>query len=91
MTGSAPARDPKDLDRADPETEIARAAAAYGDWGRWGEDDRLGTANLITDDHRLGAARLVRPGVPFSLAQSFDENGPFTGAVGAPVNPIALK
>ncbi|MFI5708088.1 cyclase family protein [Kribbella sp. NPDC051620] len=31
-------------------------------WGRWGDDDELGTLNLITDDVRLAAARAVRHG-----------------------------
>jgi len=31
-------------------------------WGRWGEDDELGTLNHITDDVRLAAARAVRHG-----------------------------
>src|SRR5690349_16472845 len=31
-------------------------------WGRWGDDDQLGTLNHITDDVRLAAARAVRHG-----------------------------
>src|SRR2546430_8417300 len=31
-------------------------------WGRWGDDDELGTLNYITDDGRLAAARAVRHG-----------------------------
>ena len=37
-------------------------------WGRWGADDELGTLNLITDDTRRAAARLVQDGVSVSLA-----------------------
>ncbi|MET9310730.1 cyclase family protein [Kribbella sp. NPDC003505] len=37
-------------------------------WGRWGEDDELGTLNLITDDVRLAAARGVRYGRSVSCA-----------------------
>ena len=37
-------------------------------WGRWGKDDQKGTLNLITPERRLAAARLVREGVPVSLA-----------------------
>jgi kynurenine formamidase len=74
-----PTTDPAALDRADPASEIARAADAYRNWGRWGEDDRLGTANLITDEDRAAAARLVRRGRAFSLSQAFDENGPQNG------------
>lgn len=63
----------------DPDGEIARAAKAYRNWGRWGEDDRLGTANFITPEIRRDAASLVRRGAVFSLSQSFDENGPQNG------------
>ncbi|MGE3289440.1 MAG: cyclase family protein [Pseudonocardia sp.] len=31
-------------------------------WGRWGDDDELGTLNHVTDDVRLAAARAVRHG-----------------------------
>ena len=37
-------------------------------WGRWGDDDELGTLNLITDAKRLAAAKLVREGVSVSMA-----------------------
>lgn len=41
-------------------------------WGRWGEDDQLGTLNLITDEKRRDAARLVRDGVSVSLARELN-------------------
>jgi hypothetical protein len=34
-------------------------------WGRWGDDDRLGTLNLITDDVRRAAAGTVRDGTAY--------------------------
>ncbi len=37
-------------------------------WGRWGDDDQLGTLNLITPPVRSQAARLVRDGEVVSLA-----------------------
>ena len=37
-------------------------------WGRWGEDDQLGAANLMTDGKRREAAALVRTGTTVSLA-----------------------
>jgi kynurenine formamidase len=37
-------------------------------WGRWGDDDELGTLNHITDDVRLAAARAVRYGRSVSCA-----------------------
>ena len=37
-------------------------------WGRWGPDDELGAANLMTEAKRLEAAALVRTGKTVSLA-----------------------
>ncbi|SDT43571.1 cyclase family protein [Microlunatus soli] len=37
-------------------------------WGRWGDDDELGTLNHITDEVRLAAARTVRHGRSVSCA-----------------------
>lgn len=36
-------------------------------WGRWGEDDQLGTLNYITPDTVRGAVRLVRTGRRVSM------------------------
>lgn len=67
------------LDRSNPEAEIAKAAQAYSNWGRWGADDVLGTVNFLTPDKRCEGAALVRRGVSFSLSQRFDMNGPQKG------------
>jgi kynurenine formamidase len=37
-------------------------------WGRWGDDDQMGTVNLITESTRRAAAQLVRSGVSVSMA-----------------------
>lgn len=42
--------------------------ASLSNWGRWGEDDELGTLNLITPEKRRQAAGLVTEGVSVSLA-----------------------
>lgn len=76
---SAADEDPTGLDRADPAAEIARRAEAYRNWGRWGEDDVLGTLNFIDDAARVRAAQLVSSGRVVSLAQSFDTDGPQKG------------
>jgi kynurenine formamidase len=39
-------------------------------WGRWGKDDQLGSANLVTDAKRKQAAALVKSGVSVSLAHN---------------------
>src|SRR4051794_6261525 len=36
-------------------------------WGRWGDDDQLGTANLLTPDRVAAGAALVRSGKHFGL------------------------
>jgi kynurenine formamidase len=70
---------PPELDRADPEGAIAAAAKRCSNWGRWGDDDVLGTLNFLDAAKRIEGAALVRRGVSFSLAQSFDANGPQKG------------
>ncbi len=67
------------LDRTDPEGEIARTVATCRNWGRWGEDDRLGTLNHLTDEMRAAAAGLVRRGRAYSLSLPFDMDGPQKG------------
>ncbi len=74
-----PAENPAELDRQNPEAEIAARAEAFRNWGRWGEDDVLGTLNFIDPADRVAAAALVRDGRVISLAQSFDTNGPQKG------------
>ena len=53
-------------------------------WGRWGKADQLGAANLITDEKRRSAARLVKSGIVVSLAHN-----PLTEA--APDNPSPFE
>ncbi len=43
-------------------------------WGRWGNDDQLGTLNLITNDKRVRAAALVSEGRTASLSQVIRPN-----------------
>jgi kynurenine formamidase len=45
-------------------------------WGRWGEEDELGTQNLIGPAERVAAARLVRKGKVFSLALPIAADAP---------------
>jgi kynurenine formamidase len=57
-------------------------------WGRWGEDDEIGTLNFVTPDLVAQAATLVRKGRAFSLALNFDARGPQKGLWGNRYNPI---
>lgn len=52
-----------DLDQAD----IERLMEELSNWGRWGADDQLGAANLITPEKRLEAVALVTEGITVSL------------------------
>jgi kynurenine formamidase len=49
-------------------------------WGRWGEDDQRGTANLVTPELVARAASLVRSGEVFSLAIPISSQAPFAPA-----------
>ena len=50
------------------EAEFLNAMEELSNWGRWGADDELGAANLITPAKRRAAAALVTEGVSVSLA-----------------------
>jgi kynurenine formamidase len=67
-----------------PHQELGRSLS---NWGRWGDDDEIGTLNFVTPEKRVAAAQLVRTGKTFDLGMPFDKNGPFP-AGGFRVNPI---
>ncbi|MDX1384710.1 MAG: cyclase family protein [Thermoanaerobaculia bacterium] len=48
--------------------EFDRWMQEISNWGRWGDDDELGTLNLITPEKTLAATRLVREGTTVSMA-----------------------
>ena len=54
----------RELDQAD----IERLMDELSNWGRWGPDDQLGAANLITPEKRLEALALATEGITVSLA-----------------------
>lgn len=51
------------------EAEVLGWYTSLSNWGRWGQDDELGTLNLITPEKRVQAAGLVREGVVVSCAR----------------------
>jgi kynurenine formamidase len=55
---------------------IESSSRELSNWGRWGDDDELGTVNYITEAKRREAALTVRSGRVFSLAIPFDRTGP---------------
>ena len=50
------------------EADFRRAMKELSNWGRWGADDELGAANLITPAKRKQALALAKEGVAISLA-----------------------
>ena len=69
-----------------------RLAERVRNWGRWGDDDQLGTLNHITGDTLARAATLARRGKAFSLAIPLNGDSPM-GAHGlrrAPVHLMAI-
>ena len=50
------------------EADFRRAMKELSNWGRWGNDDELGAANLITPAKRKQALALATEGLPISLA-----------------------
>src|SRR6516165_12543002 len=50
------------------EADFQRAMKELSNWGRWGDADELGAANLITPAKRKQALALPKEGVAISLA-----------------------
>jgi kynurenine formamidase len=59
--------------RAWPHHELGKELS---NWGRWGDDDEVGTLNFVTPGKRVQAAGLVRTGKVFDLGLPFDADGP---------------
>ncbi|MEM7542546.1 MAG: cyclase family protein [Pseudomonadota bacterium] len=66
---------------------IYEAAEKLSNWGRWGEDDQIGTLNLVTETHVREAASLIRRGKTFALGLPLTERIQ-TGLFGGRWNPI---
>lgn len=56
--------------------EVIGYVKSLSNWGRWGDDDRLGTLNNITPDVRRKAAALVQTGEVVSLSRDIDPANP---------------
>ncbi|MBY3064779.1 cyclase family protein [Rhizobium laguerreae] len=66
---------------------IHTASKELSNWGRWGDDDQIGTLNNISPSDIVDAARLVRKGKVFALGLSLKE--PIqSGLFGGRWNPI---
>ena len=51
--------------------DVQQLLHGRSNWGRWGDDDELGTINLITNEKRREAGALVRSGRSVSLSRPF--------------------
>lgn len=67
--------------------EHRELAAKVSNWGRWGDDDQLGCANLLSDDSARRGAAAVRSGERCSLAVDLTENGVQVGQPAGRFNP----
>jgi kynurenine formamidase len=70
-----------------PQKELGKRLS---NWGRWGDDDQLGTLNFVTPEKRVQAAGLVKTGKVIDLGMPFDEKGPQAGGAAKRFNPIHL-
>ena len=68
--------------------ELRALAAEVSNWGRWGDDDELGTLNLIDDAAVARGVAAARTGQRFPLAIRLDANGPQMGNVPGRTNPL---
>src|SRR5260221_14411435 len=62
------------------EADFRRAMKELSNWGRWGADDELGAANLITPAKRKQAMALAKEGVSISLAHDVFQERTVDGA-----------
>jgi kynurenine formamidase len=75
---------------AEPNIDTVRELSQrYTNWGRWGDDDQLGTINHITPELVAAAGKLIKSGKRISLGLPFDQDGPQTGGFGR-FNPLHL-
>ena len=51
------------------ESEVRGYIGRFCNWGRWGDDDQLGTINFISDAVRVDASRLISLGVAVSCSR----------------------
>ena len=68
-------------------SDFRRVARDVCNWGRWGDDDELGTLNFISAEKVAQAAGLVRHGKVFPLGVDFGSAGP-QGAFKFRHNPV---
>lgn len=65
-----------ELERVPSYAELPEREGLKCSWGLWGEDDKLGTLNLLTRERIAAAAREVTTGKTFSLDLPWNEPDP---------------
>ncbi|MGW2411561.1 cyclase family protein [Streptomyces tubercidicus] len=68
--------------------EFHDIAKRVNNWGRWGDDDEIGTLNLITHQVVREAAAAIRSGRRIPLALPLRHDGVQTGVIPGRVNPL---
>lgn len=68
--------------------EFHELAVKVRNWGRWGDDDRIGTLNLITPDAIARAAASVEHGRTVPLAIGLQHDGVQIGQIPTRINPV---
>ncbi len=51
------------------ESDVLGYFTSLSNWGRWGDDDQLGTLNLVTPEKRAQASALIREGMTVGCAR----------------------
>jgi kynurenine formamidase len=83
----------KPADRSHPlatEEDYHRAMRELSNWGRWGKEDELGAANLVTPAKRKQALALAKEGVTISLAHDVLQETAPDSSVKADRTPITV-
>ena len=66
------------------EAQVLQWMDELSNWGRWGDDDQLGTLNQVTPEVRRAAAALVSEGVSVSCAWDIENTHEPDHAMGTP-------
>src|SRR5687768_6490223 len=69
---------------APSEDEVLGYFDSLSNWGRWGDDDQLGTLNLVPPEKRISACELVRVGKTVSCAWEIGGSPPADQPFGPP-------
>ena len=68
--------------------EFVELARKVSNWGRWGDDDEIGTLNLLTPETVRRAAGCVKRGAVFTLGIPLSQDGPQMGFIKWRINPV---